>query len=123
MPSVEDDRAVSAEIEGALGLATLGTGIEPPVAGTPSTTRRCRVDREPVKTQFGYHVIRLDEHKMPAQLPFDAVKDKQKQGWIAHVEPYFRRYDVLLTPTLATPRNAVFGLISPLPALSWAMPR
>src|SRR6201986_1530118 len=39
--------AVSAEIEGALGLVTLGTGIDPPV-GEASTTRRCRVDRENV---------------------------------------------------------------------------
>jgi DNA replication and repair protein RecF len=39
--------AVSAEIEGMLGLATLGTGIEPPVEGeTPA--RKCRIDREPV---------------------------------------------------------------------------
>ncbi len=50
--------AVAAEIEGALGLATLGTGIEPPVAGTPSTARRCRVDREPVSSAaaFGDHL-------------------------------------------------------------------
>ena len=34
---------------------------------------------------------------------FDKVKDDQKQAWISHAEPYFRRYDVLLTPTLATP--------------------
>ena len=39
--------AVNAEIEGMLGLATLGTGIDPPHADeTP--TRRCRIDREPV---------------------------------------------------------------------------
>ncbi len=50
--------AVAAEIEGALGLATLGTGIEPPIAGTPSTTRRCRIDREPVPSAaaFGDHL-------------------------------------------------------------------
>src|SRR5579864_3830875 len=50
--------AVSAEIEGALGLATLGTGIDPPAAGAPSTTRRCRVDREPVSSAaaFGDHL-------------------------------------------------------------------
>src|SRR4029078_9958081 len=35
----------SAEIEGALGLATLGTGIEAP-RGDNSVTRRCRIDRE-----------------------------------------------------------------------------
>ena len=49
--------AVSAEGEGALGLATLGTGIDPPGAeGTSS--RRCRIDREPVgsATAFGDHL-------------------------------------------------------------------
>jgi DNA replication and repair protein RecF len=40
--------AVSAEVEGALGLATLGTGIEPPAAEDATSLRKCRVDREPV---------------------------------------------------------------------------
>jgi len=40
--------AVSAEIEGVLGLATLGTGIIPAEAEGPVTVRKCRVDREPV---------------------------------------------------------------------------
>src|SRR3954469_9383792 len=40
--------AVSVEVEGMLGLATLGTGIEPPVAETTTRTRLCRIDREPV---------------------------------------------------------------------------
>src|SRR4051812_6980026 len=50
--------AVSAEIEGALGLATLGTGIDPPAAEATSTIRRCRIDREPVSsaTAFGDHL-------------------------------------------------------------------
>jgi DNA replication and repair protein RecF len=39
--------AVAAEIEGALGLATLGTGIEPR-SGEEMPVRRCRIDREPV---------------------------------------------------------------------------
>ncbi|PAY10322.1 MULTISPECIES: DNA replication/repair protein RecF [Bradyrhizobium] len=49
--------AVSAEVEGALGLATLGTGIDPPT-GEASNTRRCRIDREPVgsATAFGDHL-------------------------------------------------------------------
>ena len=50
--------AVSAEVEGALGLATLGTGIErAPDSDTPSS-RRCRIDREPVPsaTAFGEHL-------------------------------------------------------------------
>jgi DNA replication and repair protein RecF len=40
--------AVSAEIEGALGLATLGTGIERPPEDGATTVRKCRIDREPV---------------------------------------------------------------------------
>ncbi|HEY1542126.1 MAG TPA: DNA replication/repair protein RecF, partial [Xanthobacteraceae bacterium] len=40
--------AVSAEIEGALGLATLGTGIEPPAGEEATSVRKYRVDREPV---------------------------------------------------------------------------
>ncbi len=50
--------AVSAEVEGALGLATLGTGIEAPHDETQGTTRRCRIDREPVGSAaaFGDHL-------------------------------------------------------------------
>ncbi len=40
--------AVSAEIEGALGLATLGTGIERPLDEGSAVLRKCRIDREPV---------------------------------------------------------------------------
>ncbi len=45
--------AASAEIEGMLGLATLGTGIEPPTADvTPA--RKCRIDREPVTSAAAF---------------------------------------------------------------------
>src|SRR6188472_614558 len=40
--------AASAEVEGMLGLATLGTGIEPPAAESSGRSRLCRIDREPV---------------------------------------------------------------------------
>jgi DNA replication and repair protein RecF len=40
--------AVSAEIDGALGLATLGTGIAPAASEEPALSRQCRIDREPV---------------------------------------------------------------------------
>jgi DNA replication and repair protein RecF len=50
--------AVSAEIEGALGLATLGTGIERPLEDGASVLRKCRIDREPVGSAaaFADHV-------------------------------------------------------------------
>src|SRR5213080_4383705 len=35
--------AVSANVEGALGLATLGTGIVPPAADDAAITRQCRI--------------------------------------------------------------------------------
>ncbi|HEX2653966.1 MAG TPA: DNA replication/repair protein RecF [Xanthobacteraceae bacterium] len=40
--------AVAAEIEGALGLATLGTGTEPVGLEGGPIPRKCRIDREPV---------------------------------------------------------------------------
>jgi DNA replication and repair protein RecF len=40
--------AISAEIEGMLGLATLGTGIDPPAGEESVPTRKCRIDRESV---------------------------------------------------------------------------
>jgi DNA replication and repair protein RecF len=50
--------AVSAEVEGALGLATLGTGIDAPGGDAPAAGRRCRIDREPVNSAaaFGDHL-------------------------------------------------------------------
>src|SRR6202167_2957011 len=40
--------AVAAEIEGALGLATLGTGLERPLEDGAAGQRKFRIDREPV---------------------------------------------------------------------------
>jgi DNA replication and repair protein RecF len=45
--------AVSADIEGALGLVTLGTGIEATHAGD-LPLRKCRVDREPVPSAAAF---------------------------------------------------------------------
>jgi DNA replication and repair protein RecF len=40
--------AISAEIEGMLGLATLGTGIDSPAEEESTPARKCRIDRESV---------------------------------------------------------------------------
>jgi DNA replication and repair protein RecF len=45
--------AVAAEIEGALGDASLGTGIDPP-ADDAQPARRCRIDREPVASAAAF---------------------------------------------------------------------
>jgi DNA replication and repair protein RecF len=46
--------AVSAEVEGELGLATLGTGIEAPGDGGATPQRQCRIDREPVSSAAAF---------------------------------------------------------------------
>jgi DNA replication and repair protein RecF len=46
--------AVAAEMEGMLGLATLGTGVEPPAGEDTSITRQCRIDREKVGSAVAF---------------------------------------------------------------------
>ena len=46
--------AVSAEIEGMLGLATLGTGIDPPAGEDSAPSRKCRIDRENVSSAAAF---------------------------------------------------------------------
>ncbi len=46
--------AVSAEVDGALGLATLGTGIEPGISGETVLSRKYRIDREPVASAAAF---------------------------------------------------------------------
>ena len=50
--------AVSADVEGALGLAALGTGIDPPAKDDTIRSRKCRIDRDPVPsaTAFADHL-------------------------------------------------------------------
>jgi DNA replication and repair protein RecF len=55
--------AVAAEVEGALGLATLGTGVAASAARGEGEGRRCRIDREPVASAAAFadhlHVVWL----------------------------------------------------------------
>jgi DNA replication and repair protein RecF len=46
--------AVAAEVEGALGLATLGTGIERALEDGAVVQRKCRIDREPVASASAF---------------------------------------------------------------------
>jgi DNA replication and repair protein RecF len=46
--------AVAAEVEGAQGLATLGTGIERRLDDGSTQTRACRIDREPVQSAAAF---------------------------------------------------------------------
>ena len=55
--------AVSAQVQGALGTVALGTGIDPPAQGDAPPARKCRIDREPVRSAAAFadhlHVIWL----------------------------------------------------------------
>src|SRR6185295_10984816 len=46
--------AVAAQVEGAAGLATLGTGIEPPAAEDATLARKCRIDGESVTSAAAF---------------------------------------------------------------------
>jgi DNA replication and repair protein RecF len=46
--------AVAAQVEGALGLATLGSGIVAPAADDATLTRACRIDGEPVASAAAF---------------------------------------------------------------------
>src|SRR5260370_5841290 len=46
--------AASADVEGALGLASLGTGIEPPASEDAVIARKGRIDREPVASAAAF---------------------------------------------------------------------
>ena len=46
--------AMASDVEGALGLATLGTGIEAPANEDTTVTRKYRIDREPVSSASAF---------------------------------------------------------------------
>lgn len=46
--------AVNADVEGMLGLAMLGTGIDAPAGEATNATRLCRIDREPVASAAAF---------------------------------------------------------------------
>jgi DNA replication and repair protein RecF len=46
--------AVAAELEGALGLATLGTGIGPQLTDAETSSRKCRIDGEPAPSAAAF---------------------------------------------------------------------
>src|SRR5271167_3741065 len=46
--------AIAAEVEGALGLATLGTGVEPAADDDANVQRKYRIDREPAASAAAF---------------------------------------------------------------------
>jgi amidase len=56
------------------------------------------LDRKAMERRTRIHALLGD-----AVRRFDLVKDSQKLAWTENAKPWFRRYDVLLTPSLARP--------------------
>src|SRR5207247_835732 len=52
--------AVAADVEGALGLATLGTGIEPPTSEDAAVTRKCRIEHETAELAVAVTALRVE---------------------------------------------------------------
>ena len=64
---------------------------------------------EPVKTQYGYHIIRLNGRSDGEIPPFDAVREQAtEQARLAYLESYRARYlQSLLTDPIVIPEGAV----------------
>ena len=76
--------AVSAEIEGMLGLSTLGTGIDPPVGDDTPTNRKCRIDRETVGSAVAFaehlRVVWLTPSMLPPRSAMADVMSRMMPG-------------------------------------------
>ncbi|MFM8901095.1 MAG: peptidylprolyl isomerase [Burkholderiales bacterium] len=69
----------SAQNGGDLGFMA-GSGLVPEFAQALAKLKLGELTSAPVKTQYGYHLIKLEEKRDPTPPKFDDVKDRIKQG-------------------------------------------
>ncbi len=69
-----------------------------------------------VKTEFGYHVIRLEERKPAGRQPFEAVRDELVKSF-AEAETRSRRQDAVekITATVQFDREAIDAMVTSRP--------
>ena len=84
--------AVAAEVEGMLGLATLGTGIEPPAGEDAAPHAQCRIDREP--RRFGGRLRRSPARDLADARPWTRCSTARPRsggafstGWCSRSTP------------------------------------
>jgi peptidyl-prolyl cis-trans isomerase C len=74
----EKSKDPSAESGGDLGWFTLDTMVKP-FSDAVAALQPGAITAAPVQSQFGWHVIRLEESRASTPPPFDEVKDRVKQ--------------------------------------------
>jgi peptidyl-prolyl cis-trans isomerase C len=67
----------SAKQGGDLGWFSLGS-MAKPFADAVASLEKGKFTQEPVKTQFGWHIIKLEDFRSPAPPAFDEVKEQVK---------------------------------------------
>lgn len=74
----------SAKNGGDLGFFAVGDMV-PEFEAAAATLKPGEFTKEPVKTQFGYHVIKLEEKRKQPIPPLDQVKDQVRQAVVGEV--------------------------------------
>jgi peptidyl-prolyl cis-trans isomerase C len=100
----------SSKSGGDLGWFTLDTMVKP-FADAVKTMQPGQLTEQPVQSQYGWHVIKLEESRATSAPPFDEVKDRvkmivQRKKLQSHLEELRKAAKVEKTGAAATPAAA-----------------
>jgi len=100
----------SSKSGGDLGWFTLDTMVKP-FADAVKTMQPGQLTEQPVQSQYGWHVIKLEESRATSAPPFDEVKDRvkmivQRKKLQTHLEELRKTAKVEKTAAAAAPATA-----------------
>lgn len=100
----------SSKSGGDLGWFTLDTMVKP-FADAVKTMEPGQLTEQPVQSQYGWHVIKLEESRATSAPPFDEVKDRiktfvQRKKLQAHLEELRKSAKIEKTAAAAAPATA-----------------
>jgi peptidyl-prolyl cis-trans isomerase C len=100
----------SSKSGGDLGWFTLDTMVKP-FADAVKTMEPGQLTEQPVQSQYGWHVIKLEESRATSAPPFDEVKDRiktfvQRKKLQAHLEELRKAAKIEKTAAAAAPATA-----------------
>ena len=100
----------SSKSGGDLGWFTLDTMVKP-FADAVKTMQPGQLTEQPVQSQYGWHVIKLEESRATSAPPFDEVKDRvkmivQRKKLQTHLEELRKTAKVEKTAVVAAPAAA-----------------